>query len=247
MRASAIEFRLRMLINAAIIIFGYWAPWIDLRSGDKRIPTLEWLALHLSRLGLLPFTTSAPLVIFVGALVAAVAVVLRVSGSAYLGPGTVISPDMQAGAITVAGPYRYVRNPLYLGLWCMVVAMSLFMPPTGALVAIVLITIFLFRLILGEENFLSARLGEPYRNYLLSTPRLIPRLRTSLPPTNSKPQWARAFLSELTPIGVFIAFAFLSWSYDNTLMIRTILVAFGASLVARAFMTRNKTLTDSAS
>src|SRR5215831_7940925 len=144
MRASAIEFRLRMLINASIVILGFWAPWIGLR-GDERIPTLEWLALQLTRLGLLPFTMSAPVVTLVGALVAATAVALRVSGSAYVGPGEVISPAMQAGAITVAGPYRYVRNPLYLGLWCMVVAMGLFMPPTGACAAIVLITIFLFR------------------------------------------------------------------------------------------------------
>jgi protein-S-isoprenylcysteine O-methyltransferase Ste14 len=234
-----------MLINAAIVILGFWAPWMGLRGEDQRIPALEWLALHLSRLNLLPFTTSAHVVILAGALVAGMAVVLRVSGSAYLGPGAVISPAMQADAITIAGPYRYVRNPLYVGLWCMVVAMALFMPPTGALAAIVLITIFLFRLILAEEYFLSARLGEPYRNYLLTTPRLIPRLRTSLPDTDSKMQWVRALLSELTPIGVFIALALLSWSYDNTLMIRVILVAFGASLVARAFMPRNDTLTDS--
>ena len=27
MRASALEFRLRMVINTAIILLGFWAPW----------------------------------------------------------------------------------------------------------------------------------------------------------------------------------------------------------------------------
>lgn len=43
-------------------------------------------------------------------------------------------------------------------------------------------------------------------------------------------------LAELTPIGVFVALAFLSWTYDNRLMGRTILIFFGASLIVRALM-----------
>ena len=236
MRASAIEFRLRMLINAVIIVLGFWAPWIEPLGLGKRISLLEWLALQLSRLGIVPFTTATPVVIITGALIAAIAVALRVSGAAYLGPGTVSNPEMQAAAVVANGPYRFVRNPLYLGGWFMVVALAFMMPPTGALFAIVLIAVFLFRLILAEESFLTAKLGESYQEYLSAVPRLIPRLRTSLPAGGSKPHWARAVLSELTPIGVFITLAFLSWSYDHTLMMKSILVFFGASLIARALM-----------
>ena len=236
MRASAIEFRLRMFINAAIIVLGLWAPWIEPLGLGKRISLLEWLAVQLSRLGIVPFTTATPVVIITGALIAAIAVALRVSGAAYLGPGTVSHPEMQAGAVVADGPYRFVRNPLYLGVWFMVVALAFMMPPTGAVLAIVLIAIFLFRLILAEESFLTAKLGEPYKEYLSAVPRLIPRLRTSLPAGVNKPHWTRALLSELTPIGVFVTLAFLSWSYDHTLMMRSILVFFGTSLIARAFM-----------
>jgi protein-S-isoprenylcysteine O-methyltransferase Ste14 len=245
MRASAVEFRLRMFINTAIIMLGFWAPWIEALSIGKRIPLLEWLALQLSRLGLFPFSIAIPVVIVLGAIVAAIAMILRVWGSATLGPGTVVHPDMQAGAVMASGPYRYVRNPLYLGIWFMVASMTLLMPPTGALLAIALITIFLFRLILAEENFLSAQLGQSYRAYLRTVPRLIPRLRTPLPATKTRPQWARAFLAELTPIGIFITLAFLSWNYDNTLMIKAILVFFGASLVLRAFMPAVRAIPDS--
>ena len=107
-----------------------------------------------------------------GALVAAIGAVLRVWGTAYLGYGVVHHGDMQGGAVMAAGPYRYVRNPLYLGGWFMILAISLLMPPSGALFMLVLITIHFLRLILGEEAFLSARQGEPYREYLRAVPRL---------------------------------------------------------------------------
>jgi protein-S-isoprenylcysteine O-methyltransferase Ste14 len=236
MRASAIEFRFRMLINAVIVTLGFWAPWIEPLGLGKRISLLEWLALQLSRLGVIPFTTATLVVIIAGAIIAAIAVILRVSGAAYLGPSTVINPEMQAGSVVANGPYRFVRNPLYLGLWLMVVALAFIMPPTGAVVAITLITFFLFRLILAEESFLSAKLGAPYQRYLQAAPRLLPRLRTSLPAGQSMPHWTRALLSELTPIGVFVTLAFLSWTYDHTLMMKSILVFFGASLIVRALM-----------
>jgi protein-S-isoprenylcysteine O-methyltransferase Ste14 len=223
-----------MPINAAIILLGFWAPWIETWGIGSRISTLEWLALEVSRTGLLRFTVATPVVIVIGALIAAKAAALRIWGTAYLGPATVISSQMKAGAVVADGPYRYVRNPLYLGLWGMVAALSFMMPPTGALISLTLLTIFLARLVLGEEAFLKIQLGEPYLDYLRAVPRLVPRIRTALPQARNKPQWLRAVLSELTPIGVFVALAFCSWTYDNRLMERVVLISFGLSLVVRA-------------
>ena len=56
MEASAFEFRLRMAINAAIILLGFWAPWIEPWGVGKRIPLVEWLALQLSRVGIASFS-----------------------------------------------------------------------------------------------------------------------------------------------------------------------------------------------
>ncbi len=236
MRASAMEFRLRMAINAAIIVLGFVAPWIELWGIGRRVTLLEWLALELARSGLLRFTLAVPVLIVVGALIAAVGATLRVWGTAYLGTSTVNHLNMKAESVVADGPYRYVRNPLYLGLWCMVVAIAFIMPASGAAVAIVLITVFQLRLIFGEEAFLIEQIGEPYKAYLRTVPRLLPRLRNATHPGGGRPHWLRAVLAELTPIGVFIALAFLSWSYDDRLMGRTILIFFGASLVTRALM-----------
>ena len=236
MRATAIEFRLRMAINAAIILLGFWAPWIEAWHIGGRITLLEWLPLELGRTGLVTFTVAVPIAIAVSAVLAAAGAVLRVWGTAYLGTGTVNSFNMKAGEVMADGPFRYVRNPLYLGVWFMVAAIAFIMPATGALFTVVLISLFMARLILAEEAFLAAGIGEPYDQYRRSVPRLVPRLRSSLPSAGSRPHWLRAVLAELTPIGVFVTFAFLSWSYDSRLMGREILIFFGASLVARALM-----------
>jgi protein-S-isoprenylcysteine O-methyltransferase Ste14 len=233
MRASALEFRLRMMINTAILLLGFWAPWQETTS---RRPLLEWLPLELSRQGWMSFTSAVPAVIIFTSGVAAIGALLRVWGTAYLGPATVNSISMKAGAMVADGPYRYVRNPLYIGLWCMAAALAFLMPPTGALVCIVLITFFLVRLTLGEEAFLGARLGEAYAAYLRAVPRFLPRLRSNLPRSGARAHWIRALLAELTPIGVFVALAFLSWSYNSSLMARAILISFGISLVVRALM-----------
>jgi protein-S-isoprenylcysteine O-methyltransferase Ste14 len=225
-----------MAINTVIIVLGFWAPWIDALGVGSRISLLEWLALGLSRAGLLRFTAAAPLVIVTGALVAGLGALLRVWGTAYLGPGTVQSFNMKAQGVMADGPYRLVRNPLYLGLWLMAAAMTLLMPPTGALVTMALLTVFLMRLILGEEAYLQSRLGAPYRAYLGSVPRLVPRLRTSIVRGNSRPDWVRGVLAELLPIGVFVTLAAFSWTYDNRLMGRAIVISFGVSLVARAII-----------
>jgi protein-S-isoprenylcysteine O-methyltransferase Ste14 len=202
---------------------------------------MVWLAFALTRLGLFRFAFAVPVVIVLSALIAAIAVFLRVWGTAWLGTNTVLHGHMKAGTVMADGPYRYVRNPLYLGSWCMFAALAFVMPTTGALFAMVLLTVFLLRLILGEEAFLSRQLGQPYQDYLRAVPRLFPRLRAKLWPvviqsTCRKPQWLRAMFSEVNPIGVFITIALLSWSYDNWLMVRAIIVSLGLSLVVHALL-----------
>jgi protein-S-isoprenylcysteine O-methyltransferase Ste14 len=236
MGATAIEFRLRMVVNAAIIILGFWAPWIEAWHVGHRISLLGWLALELSRTGIASFSVATSIVLIVAVLVAAKAVLFRVWGTAYLGAGTVNSFNMVAGKVMADGPYRYVRNPLYIGLWCMVIAAAFLMPVTGAAFAVTLIAIFAIRLTLGEEAFLTAQLGEPYLAYMRAVPRFIPRLRGAPLPSGAKPHWLRATLAELTPIGILIAIVVFSRNYELALAGRIILVFFGASLVVRALM-----------
>ena len=106
-------------ILVAIVFVGVLgALWVGPWNFSQRISTLEWLALEVSRVGLTSFAIAMPIVIVFGALVPW-GVVLRVWGAAYLGYDTVHHGDMQAGGVMADGPYRYIRNPLYIGGWFM--------------------------------------------------------------------------------------------------------------------------------
>ncbi len=236
MRATKIEFRLRMAIMAIIITLGFSEPWMGAWGIGTRIPLLMALPLEVSRLGLLSFSVAMPLVIVLAALIAAKAMILRVWGAACLGPATVIHAKMKGDALVASGPFRYVRNPLYIGLWAMTTTLAFLMPVSGALFVMVVVPVFLLRLTLSEEAFLAGELGQPYQEYLRAVPRLIPRLRTALPPADSKPQWLHAVFSEFASIGIFLAMVIFSWSYNLLLMEKVILVSFGLSLVARGFV-----------
>src|SRR5947209_7782024 len=130
MRATALEFRFRVFILFIVIALGFWSPWI---GNHPRISLLEWLSLEFSRAGIASFNVATPAVIVLASLIALIGAILRVWGTAYLGANIVHHPGMQSQLLVAAGPYRYLRNPLYLGTAFMVAAMCFAMPPTGAL------------------------------------------------------------------------------------------------------------------
>ena len=229
---------------AALITLGFWAPWVEyapdwLHLGTRTTAWL-WLGFELGSLGLTP-TSGIVLATALMIAVAALAVWVRVWGTAYLGNYTVQNAEMKAGEVLADGPFRYVRNPLYIGTFLTIGSICVLMPMSGAALTIVLLTLFLIRLILGEEAFLAPRLGEPYAAYCKAVPRLIPSLRPRVAAGGRKPRWGHAVLGEILPIGVLVSFAALSWQYDSHLLMRAVLISFGISLVTRALVSRPET------
>jgi protein-S-isoprenylcysteine O-methyltransferase Ste14 len=233
MRATAIEFRLRMWLMAAVIGIGFWAPWIQWLHLGARGTTWLWLSYELGALGMAA-GTAIELVTAGMVLLAALAAVVRLWGTAYLGAATVGHAEMQAGRVMADGPYRRVRNPLYLGSFFMVAAISALMPASGAVFTLVVLAFFLLRLILGEEAFLTKKLGEPYVAYKKAVPRLLPSVRPRVPAAGAKADWGRAMLHEVMPLGLLVSYAVLSWEYNAGLLTRAVLVCFGLSLVVKA-------------
>ncbi len=236
MKASAIEFRLRMIIQIIIVAIAMWAPWVKPWDIKLRMSTLEWLALEIGRTGIVTFALAVPVVIIFGIILATIGAVLRVWGAAYLGYDVVHDEHMQAGGVMAAGPYRYVRNPLYLGGWFMMAAISLLLTPSGALFMVVLVTLFYLRLILGEEAFLVTQLDEPYQQYLRAVPRIVPRIRAGIPVVKAHPRWITAILAEATAVGSLITMATVPWTYDNIAALEGILISFVVSLIVRGLM-----------
>ena len=236
MKASAFEFRFRLWISCAIIVLGFWAPWIELLHLESRgNHAWGWLVFELGGVGI-SATTGFALVTALAIAAAALGAILRVWGTAYLGTGTVFNAEMKAGGVMADGPYRYIRNPLYLGNFFDFVAIAILMPPSGAVISLVLVAVFLLRLILGEEAFLAPKLGKPYTAYCKAVPRLIPSLRQRVAAGGRSPNWVRATLGEIFPLCLLVCFATLSWQYDANLLTRAVLICFGVSLVTRALV-----------
>ena len=240
MRASETEFRFRALIVMAFVGLGFWAPWIEGLGLGQRTPLLRWLVLELSRSAAIPAETAKPAVILFAALIAAMGALLRVWGTAWISAGVMRDIEMQARTLATGGPYRFVRNPLYLGAWFMVAGMAFLMPVSGAIFALATVIPFQVRLILSEEDFLKQKLGEPYRAYLRAVPRLLPRLRTGLQPVKQRPDWLHAAIAEIFAVGVFLILALLSWDLDDALMGWSLLGCLVVSMIARTLIPKEE-------
>lgn len=79
-------------------------------------------------------------------------------------------------AFVAAGPYRYVRNPMYVGGLAFLAGLALFEGSVSILIfAVILLAGAHLLVILYEEPVLKARFGESYAAYLRSVPRWLPR------------------------------------------------------------------------
>ena len=157
---------------------------------------------------------------------------------------TADSPTPFAGGpvrgVLTDGPYRRMRNPLYVGTFLHTVALALLMPRSGAVFALVAIAVVQVRLILGEEDFLRRTVGAPYEAYCSLVPRILPALRARVAAGGRAARWGQAFVGEAYFWIVAAAFCLLGWRYNATLLIQAVVVGFGVSLVTKALVPRAK-------
>jgi protein-S-isoprenylcysteine O-methyltransferase Ste14 len=80
--------------------------------------------------------------------------------------GTNVDPAKPALTIVRDGPFRFTRNPMYLALCLLQVALGFFLKDWITLLFLVpLAVIFHYGVILREERYLTAKFGEPYLQY----------------------------------------------------------------------------------
>jgi protein-S-isoprenylcysteine O-methyltransferase Ste14 len=80
---------------------------------------------------------------------------------------TSIVPVRPATALVIAGPYRFTRNPMYVAMAALTVALALFLDTWWVIVLLVpvLLVVRLF-VIAPEEQYLRRRFGADYIAYM---------------------------------------------------------------------------------
>lgn len=240
MKATPLEYRLRYALHTLVFVLGFWAPWNPLLHLGAAGPNAHlWgvLSALLAKNGILGIAPAFDTLLCVGIVFSVAGAWLRTWGAAYLGATVVQHSTMQA-AVVADGPFRRLRNPLYLGTFLYTLALALLMSATGAIFTVVVIALMQVRLALAEEAFLTRTLGAPYLAYKALVPRWLPSLRPRVAPSGRAPRWPQAFLAEINIWGAAFAFAFLGWRYNATLLIQAVVISFGLSLLVRALPTK---------
>jgi protein-S-isoprenylcysteine O-methyltransferase Ste14 len=97
---------------------------------------------------------------------------------AFIGKGTA-APFDPPRKLVVVGPYRFVRNPIYVGAVVAMLGAAMFLW-SGWLVlyAFVVLIVTHLLVVLYEEPHLRGVFGQPYDDYLNTVHRWIPRWRS---------------------------------------------------------------------
>lgn len=140
-------------------------PWLLLRqSGEAVIPSPSlWL------IGLFPFLAGAILYLWCA------------GAFTFIGKGTPAPIDAPVFLVR-SGPYRWVRNPMYIGVFSVLLGEVILFHSLNLLVYMLLagIVVHLF-VVFYEEPTLRRQFGESYEAYLRTVPRWLPRVPSQPP------------------------------------------------------------------
>ena len=85
----------------------------------------------------------------------------------FLGAGTNVLPHQPSLALVVAGPYRWTRNPMYLGLLLGLAGLSIASASAWLMVLTLPTFLILDRgVVAREERYLLRKFGPPYHDYM---------------------------------------------------------------------------------
>lgn len=140
-------------------------------AGVKIPPPLIYVAGLLAGLGLeLAFPIDGPptwvrIAVGVVGVVAAASLAPR-AAMRFRRAGTNVIPFKPTTALVTDGPYRITRNPMYVGMACLYVAIAVATGLIWALILLPLVLLAVDRLVIAkEEPYLERLFGERYLEY----------------------------------------------------------------------------------
>lgn len=160
------------------------------------------------------FYKSPELILWIATLVGFAGYLLRLWGSAYLTPAVVWSPQARQVKLIVDGPFRYVRNPLYLGNVLLSIAIGILSPPIGWAIIVLGNIWFAALLAAHEATGMRARYGEAYERFRASVPALFPRVRPVAREGSVNPSLMAGLRAEAFSLGLICGMVAFALTYD---------------------------------
>ena len=91
---------------------------------------------------------------------------------AFRAAGTHVEPWKPASVLVTDGIFRWLRNPMYVGLILLLAGLAVLLASDGTLVMTVAFAAAIhFGVVKREERYLAAKFGEPYLHYIAAVPR----------------------------------------------------------------------------
>ena len=79
---------------------------------------------------------------------------------------TTLDPHGSVSAVVISGPYRFSRNPIYLGFVCMLIGLPLALGNYWGVVLSPLLMVSMYRLVIKhEEAYLEKKFKDAYTSY----------------------------------------------------------------------------------
>jgi protein-S-isoprenylcysteine O-methyltransferase Ste14 len=189
--ATEFEFRHRFWLIAGIFCLGFSLLFVDRLNVSVALGLLIWGAKS-------PLLSPGIRAFFVlGTLICVLAALIRTWAGGYLRSSIIHDTALHSDRLVADGPFRHLRNPLYLGTILLAIGVGVLASRSGFLVLSIGMVLFTYRLIHHEEKNLLQSQGESYRRYFDSVPRLIPSIRARVPARGAKPNWLDGFTGEL--------------------------------------------------
>jgi protein-S-isoprenylcysteine O-methyltransferase Ste14 len=231
MQATRLEFEQRFWFIGAIFFLGFSCSWLDHTNAAAGL-------IHL----LAPTASEAEtdrgvrIVFFAATGLLILAAMLRTWATAYLRADIVHDTAQHSSHIVADGPFRHVRNPLYLAAILMAAGIGTMASRLGWLVIVIGMTIFFYRLIFREEAGLLAAQGDSFRAYKSKIPRMIPSPWPRVPAGTTGPRWGQAIIGELFFWLLAAGMAAFGLTLDMRLAAITFLFSFAIYFAATAIV-----------
>jgi protein-S-isoprenylcysteine O-methyltransferase Ste14 len=108
-----------------------------------------------------------------GIIIAMIGAPVMIGGRrALMRRGTNVNPSLPSTALATDGMYRWTRNPMYVGVTTLTIAVALIFALDWLLLLLVPSFLLLhFGVVAREERYLERKFGDEYRRYKASVPR----------------------------------------------------------------------------